>query len=130
MFAKLEAQCRKVYSNFAQYFRKTCIKFFSRFLNFLKFSYTSVVPKLVLILSGQTCNAIYQNSDEARVFCSVLPFQQTPTNTCMSNRSRVTAGFVKTVVYVIDKIVIITAIDGYLEGYFETLFLVHTSIHY
>ncbi len=42
------------------------------------FDYTRVVPKLVLILSGWTCNAIYRNSYEAHVFCSALPFQQAP----------------------------------------------------
>ncbi len=61
-------------------------------------NFTGVVPQLVLILSGSTCNAIYRNSDEAYVFCSTLPFQQTPRYDCMSNRSRVTHGFVKTVV--------------------------------
>ncbi len=54
-------------------------------------------PKLVLILSGRTCNAIYQNSDEAHIFCSVLPFQQAPSVVCTTNRSQVIADFVKTV---------------------------------
>ncbi len=39
---------------------------------------TSVVPKLVLILSGRTCNAIYQNNNEAHVFCTLLSFQHAP----------------------------------------------------
>ncbi len=58
---------------------------------------TKVVPTLVLILSGRTYNAIYQNSDKAHVFCGALPFQQAPTDVCTLNRSRVTFGFVKTV---------------------------------
>ncbi len=41
------------------------------------------VPKLVLILSQLTCNAIYKNSNKVRVFCSSLSFQQTPTDVCM-----------------------------------------------
>ncbi len=51
---------------------------------------TGVVSKLVLILLGQTCNAIYWNSNKAHVFYSALPFQQTPADVCMSNVSRVT----------------------------------------
>ncbi len=58
---------------------------------------TRVVPKLMLLLSGWTCNAIYRNSDKAHVFCSAWSFQQASTDVCMSSRSRVTAGFVKTV---------------------------------
>ncbi len=38
------------------------------------FIYTTVVPKLVLILSGRTCNDIYWNSDEVNIFCSVFTF--------------------------------------------------------
>ncbi len=34
--------------------------------------YTKVVTKLVLILSEQTCNTIYQISNKARIFCSAL----------------------------------------------------------
>ncbi len=56
-----------------------------------------VVPKLAPILFGQTCNTIHQNSKKTHVFCSALSFQQAPKDVCMSNRSRVTAGFVKTV---------------------------------
>ncbi len=52
----------------------------------------------MLILSGQTSNAIFRNSDEAQVLCSALPFQQIPMEVYTSNRSRVTTGFVKTVV--------------------------------
>ncbi len=59
--------------------------------------FTGVVPKPVLILSGWTCNAIFRNSDKAHVFCSVLCFQQTLTDVCTSDKSQVTAGFVKTV---------------------------------
>ncbi len=55
------------------------------------------MPKLLLILSRRTCNAIYQNSYEAHVFHSALPFQQAPVNVSITNRSRVTVGFVKTV---------------------------------
>ncbi len=53
-----------------------------------------VVPKLVLTLSGQTCDAIYRNSDKVR---SSLSFQQAPADVCTSNRSCITAIFVKTV---------------------------------
>ncbi len=56
-----------------------------------------IVPKLGLILSGRTCNAIYWNSSKAHVFCSALPLQQAPMDVCVSNRPRVTTGFVKTV---------------------------------
>ncbi len=56
------------------------------------------VPKLMLILSRRTFNTTYRNSGEAHVFCSALPFQQATVNVCISNISRVTAGFVKTVV--------------------------------
>ncbi len=66
--------------------------------HYLNYTITRVVPKLMLILSGQTCNGIYRNSDKARVFCSVLSFQQAHTDICTLSRSRVTAGFVKTVV--------------------------------
>ncbi len=59
-----------------------------------------VVSKLVLTLSGRTCNAIYRNSNEVHVFCSSLSFQQVPEDICTSNRSRVAVGFVKTVVHV------------------------------
>ncbi len=52
---------------------------------------------MVFTLFGRTYNVIYWNSDEAHVFCSSLSFQQAPVNICMSNRSRATAGFVKTV---------------------------------
>ncbi len=38
-----------------------------------------------------------RNFDEVYIFCSSLSFQQAPRDICMSNRSRVTAGFVKTV---------------------------------
>ncbi len=58
-----------------------------------------VVPKLVLILSRQTCNTIHWNSEKAHVFCTVLPFQQAPLGICPSHRTRVTAGFVKTVAH-------------------------------
>ncbi len=57
--------------------------------------YSRNVPKLMLTLSAQICNAIYWNLDH--VFCSSLSFQQAPADICMSNRSRVMAGFVKTV---------------------------------
>ncbi len=57
---------------------------------------TRVVPKLVLTLCRWTCNTIYLNFNEARVFCSLLSFQQTPADVFISNRSRVTAGFVIT----------------------------------
>ncbi len=40
--------------------------------------YKRVVPELVLILSERTCNAIYRNFDEVRVFCSTLHFQEAP----------------------------------------------------
>ncbi len=50
-----------------------------------------------LILFGWTCNAIYWNSDEVHIFCCTLSFQQPPEDIYMSNRSRVTVGFVKTV---------------------------------
>ncbi len=46
---------------------------------------------------ASTCNAIYRNSDKVHEFCSVLPFQQAPADVCTSNKSRVPAGFVKTV---------------------------------
>ncbi len=61
-------------------------------------SYTNVVPKLELALSRWTCNATYWNSEEAHVFCSSLSFQQALADVyiCMSNRSHVTFGFVKT----------------------------------
>ncbi len=65
---------------------------------------TRVIPKLVLILFGRTCNTIYQNSNETHIFRSALPFQQASVDVCNSNRSRVTAGFVKTVVCNIPKI--------------------------
>ncbi len=51
----------------------------------------------LLNLSGQTCNTIYQNFDKAHVFCNSLFFQRAPMDVCMSNRSQVTASFVKTV---------------------------------
>ncbi len=59
---------------------------------------TEVVRKLIFILSKRTCNAIYRNSNEAHVFCVVLPFQQASVDVCTLNRFRVTAGFVKTIV--------------------------------
>ncbi len=45
---------------------------------------TKVVPKLMLIHFGQTCNSIYQNSDKAHVFCSALTFQQASADIRMS----------------------------------------------
>ncbi len=43
----------------------------------VKWTYnTKVVPKLVLILSRQTRNAIYCNSNKAHILCSTLLFQQ------------------------------------------------------
>ncbi len=54
-------------------------------------------PKLVFIVSGWTCNAIYRNFNEAHAFSSAFPFQQAPTNVYISSRSPVTVGFVKTV---------------------------------
>ncbi len=55
--------------------------------------YTRVVPKLELTLPGRTLNATYRNFDKAHVFCSSSSFQQAAVDVCMSNRSRVTAGF-------------------------------------
>ncbi len=49
-------------------------------------------------LARQTCNVMYQNSNKVHVFCSSLSFQQARRNICMSNKSRVTAAFGKTVV--------------------------------
>ncbi len=63
------------------------------------YPYAKVVPKLVLTLSGWTCNTIYWNFDEAHRFCSSLSFEQAPVDVYKSNRSRVTAGFVKTVTH-------------------------------
>ncbi len=57
---------------------------------------TKVVPKLMLTLSRRTCNTIYRNSNKANIFCSSLSSQQ-GMDICMSNRSPVTIGFVKTV---------------------------------
>ncbi len=76
-----------VYKNFAKKFKEN-----------YSILYTRVVPKLVLTLFGQTCTTIYQNSDKAHVFRSSLSFEQAPMGICMSSRSPVTAGFVKTVV--------------------------------
>ncbi len=59
---------------------------------------TTVVPKLVLILFRRTCNTIYHNSNGVHEFYCALLFQQAPIDVCTSNRSRVAAGFVKTVV--------------------------------
>ncbi len=64
-----------------------------------KTPYTKVIPKLVFTLSRWTCNAIYWNLDKARVFCSSLSFQQALVGVRTSNRSRVTAGFMKTVAH-------------------------------
>ncbi len=36
-----------------------------------------IVPKLVLILSGRICNAIYRNYDKAHIFCSALSLTST-----------------------------------------------------
>ncbi len=58
------------------------------------FQCTRVVPKLVLSLSRWTCNTIYWNSNEVPVFC-----QQAWADVYMSTRSRVTAGFVKTIAH-------------------------------
>ncbi len=45
--------------------------------------YTRVVPKLVLTLSGRTCNTIYRNSNKVHIFCSSLLCQQAPlTSVC------------------------------------------------
>ncbi len=60
---------------------------------------TKVVLKLVLTLSGWTCNAIYKNSNAVHIFCSSLSFQQAHADDYMLNRSRVTVGFVKTVAH-------------------------------
>ncbi len=60
---------------------------------------TRVLQKLVLALSRWTCNTIYQNSNKVDIFCSSLFFQQAPADVSMSSRSRVTAGFVKTVAH-------------------------------
>ncbi len=73
------------------------------FVLFFLVKYTRVVPKLVLTLSGRTCNAIYWNSNGAYVFYSSLFFQQAPADACMSNISQVTAGFVKTVASTLPK---------------------------
>ncbi len=59
-----------------------------------------IVPELVLILSRRSCNTICRNSDEAHVFCSTLPFQPAPEDVCISNRSRVTASFVKIIAFI------------------------------
>ncbi len=67
-------------------------------LNELKNPITRVVPKLLLSLSRRTLNATYQNSNKGDVFRSSLSFQQLLANICMSNRSQVTAGFVKSIV--------------------------------
>ncbi len=53
----------------------------------------------MLTLSERTCNAIYWNSEEAHVFCSSLSFQQAPMDICMTNKTQVTAGFVKTIAH-------------------------------
>ncbi len=67
------------------------------------FTCTKVVPKLVLILSRQTCNTICRNSNKAHVFCSALSFQQALLDVCTSNKFRVIAGFVKTVACTLKK---------------------------
>ncbi len=61
--------------------------------------FTKVVPELGLTLPGGTFNTIYWNSNKMHVFCSSSSFRQTPLDVCISNRSRVTAGFVKTVAH-------------------------------
>ncbi len=66
-------------------------------------SLANFVLKLVLILSERTCNAVYWNSDEAHVFCSVLPFQQAPMDVSTSKRCQVTDSFVKTAVQTLPK---------------------------
>ncbi len=63
----------------------------------LHFYFGRIAPKLVFILSGWSCNAIYRNPNEAHVFCGASSFQQAPVDVCISKRSRVTAGFVKTI---------------------------------
>ncbi len=63
----------------------------------VSFGSTRVVPKLVIILFRRTCNAIYQNSNDALVFWSSLSFHQAFPDASTSNRSWVKAGFVKTV---------------------------------
>ncbi len=65
-------------------------------------------PETGAHLSRVTCNAICRNSDETHVFCSALPFQQAPAVVCMSNRSRVTSAFVKTVAYTLQKSLLLT----------------------
>ncbi len=52
----------------------------------------------MLPLSRWTCSVICWNSNEAHVFCSLLSFQLTFADVCISNRSQVATGFVKTVV--------------------------------
>ncbi len=59
--------------------------------------YSRIVSKMVLTISGQTCNTIRRNSDEVHVFCSLLSFQQAPVDACTSNRSQVIADFVKVI---------------------------------
>ncbi len=73
----------------------------SRPMIYQKFSRntTRVVPKPVLILPWRSCNAIYRNSDETRVFRSLLSFKQAPVDICTSNISRISTGFVKTVAH-------------------------------
>ncbi len=72
----------------------TLLKFIQIFPKFCR--NTTVVPKLVLVFSRRHCNAIYWNSNEAHVFCSSLSFQQAPTDICVSDRSQVAAGIMKT----------------------------------
>ncbi len=96
-------QSEKFFLQFHKFLGKIKIRFAVLELKLQNLNVTRVVPKPVLILSRRTWNAIYWNSDKAHVFCSTLPFQQAPTDICMSNRSPVTAGIVKTVVCIPSK---------------------------
>ncbi len=53
----------------------------------------------MLIFSRRTVTPSIGILTKHNVFCNALPFQQAPMDVCVSNRSRVTVGFVKTVAY-------------------------------
>ncbi len=114
IFLKFLPIFEKIFSNFPE----ICLKFVESIFLYVSFNFllksflhtlsnyisqtylqfslcTRVVPKLVLTIFGRTSNVFYRNSDKVHVFCSSLSFQQAPEDVCTSNRSRVTAGFVK-----------------------------------